>query len=240
MEENIETRSSEEREIDLRVIIRVLKRNIVLIIIVTLLFGAGAYLYSRFCITKKYSASATLIVNNKSAEKTTYNTTELTAAQNLAEVYSIIIKSDTVLQKVIDNLNLNMTYIQLNKCISVSPVNETPVFKITMTYANSKFAEKVMKEIVNVAPPIIADKVDAGSVKVISEASVDNNGNPVSPNNRKYALVGALAGFVLILLVIFIKELVNNKFKTEEDLVNTLHVPLIGIIPEVDRKEFHK
>lgn len=238
MEENVENRS--EKEIDLGVILRVLKRYFILIIIVTLLFGAGTYVFSRFVITKQYSASATLIVNNKSSDKTTYNTAELNAAQDLAEVYAIIIKSDTVLQQVIDNLNLNMSYTQLNKCVSVSAVNKTQVFRITMTYPDAEFAEKVMEEIVKVAPPIIADKVEAGSVKVISEAGIDNNGNPVSPDSRRNAIIGALVGLALVLAFIFIKELVNNKFKTEDDVINTLHVPLIGIIPEVDRKEFHK
>lgn len=238
MEEKIE--NPVEKEIDLGVILNILKRNLILIIIVTLVFGSGSYLYSKFVIEKKYSASATLIVNNKSNDKTTYNVTELNAAQDLAEVYAIIIKSDTVLQQVIDNLHLGMTYSQLNQCVSVSPVNKTQVFKITMKYTNSEFAKKVMDEIVKVAPPIIADKVEAGSVKVISEPRIDNNGNPVSPDSKKNTIIGALIGIVLVLLFIFIKEMINNKFKTEDDIVNTLHVPLIGIIPNVDRKEFRE
>lgn len=238
MEEKIE--NPVEKEIDLGVILNILKRNLILIIIVTLVFGTGSYLYSRFFIEKKYSASSTLIVNNKSNDKTTYNTTELNAAQDLAEVYAIIIKSDTVLQQVIDNLHLGMTYTQLNSCVSVSSVNKTQVFKITMTYTNAEFAKKVMEEIVRVAPPIIADKVEAGSVKVISDPRIDNNGNPVSPNSKRNALIGALAGLVLVLVFIFLKEMINNKFKTEDDIINTLHVPLIGIIPNVDRKEFRE
>lgn len=238
MEEKIE--KPVEKEIDLGVILNILKRNLILIVVVTLVFGLGSYLYSRFVIEKKYSASATLIVNNKSNDKTTYNTTELNAAQDLAEVYAIIIKSDTVLQQVIDNLNLGMTYSQLNQCVSVSPVNKTQVFKITMNYTSAEFAKKVMDEIVKVAPPIIADKVEAGSVKVISEPRIDNNGNPVSPDSRKNAIIGALVGLVLVLAIIILKEMINNKFKTEDDIVNTLHVPLIGIIPNVDRKEFRE
>ena len=85
---------------------------------------------------------------------------------------------------------------------------------------------------------MIIDTVEAGSVKVVSEAKIDNNGNPVSPNLRRNTLIGALIGLVLILAAAFLRELINNKVKTEEDVINTLHVPLIGIIPEVDRKEF--
>ncbi len=240
MEEKIEQQQQAEREIDLRVIWGVLRKNLILIIIVTVIFGIGAYFYSAFFIPKQYSASAMLIVNNKANDKTTVNATEINAAQGLAELYSIIIKSDTVLTQVIDELQLNMTYEQLNSKISVSSVNSTQVIKISMTHRNAEFAQKVIEKLVEVAPPIIIDKVEAGSVKVISASTISNSGKPVSPNLKRNAMIGALAGLVLVLLIIFLKELLNNTFKTEDDILNTLNVPLIGIIPEVDGKEFNK
>ena len=229
-----------EKEIDLRAVYGVIRKNLILIVIVTVLFGIGAYLYSSFFIPKQYSASAMIIVNNKSTDKSVVNATEINAAQDLAEVYSIIIKSDTVLQQVIDNLQLNMSYEALNSRISVSAVNSTQVMKITMTHTNAEFAKKVVEEVVEVAPPIIADKVEAGSVKVISAAKINNSGKPVSPSLRRNALIGALAGLALVLLLVFLKEMTNNTFKTEDDILNTLNVPLIGIIPEVDGKEFNQ
>ena len=229
-----------ETEIDLRVIFGILRKNLISIIIITMVFGIGAYIYSSFFIAKQYSASAMIIVNNKSNEKNVVNTTEINAAQDLAEVYSIIIKSDTVLQQVIDNLQLNMSYESLNSRISVSAVNSTQVVQISMTHTNADFAQKVVAEIVEVAPPIIADKVEAGSVKVISASKISNGGKPVSPSLRRNALIGALIGFAFILLIVFLKEMMNNTFKTEDDIINTLNIPLIGIIPEVDGKEFNQ
>lgn len=229
-----------EREFDLRVIFGILKKNLVWIILVTFIFGIGSYFYSMFFIQKQYSASAVLIVNNKSTEKSTYNATEINAAQDLAEVYAIIIKSELVLGPVIEDLQLNMTTAQLSRCINISAVNKTQVMKITMTYPDAAFAQKVVAKVIEEAPSVIVDKVEAGSVKVISGSAIDNNGNPVSPNLKKNAIIGALIGLGFVLIVIFLKRLVNNKFLTEDDVINTLNVPVIGIIPEVDRKEFRK
>ena len=133
-----------------------------------------------------------------------------------------------------------MSYETLNSRIDVSAVNSTQVVRITMTHTNAEFAQKVVAEIVEVAPPIIADKVEAGSVKVISASKISNGGKPVSPNLRRNALIGAAAGLVLVLLLVFLRELTNNTFKTEDDILSTLNVPLIGIIPEVDGKEFNQ
>lgn len=230
----------EEKEIDLRVIFAVIRKNIIPIILVTVIFGVAAFMGSKFLIAKQYEASATLIVNNKSNDSTTIGTNEITAAQDLADVYAIIIKSDTVLQQVIDDLKLNMTYEQLSNAISVSAVNSTQVIQISMRNTDAEFAKKIIADIVKIAPPIIADKVEAGSVKVISDAKIANNGNPVSPNSTKNAMIGAVLGLVLVLAIIIIKELMNNTFKSEEDVVNTLNIPLLGVIPAVDAKEFNK
>lgn len=231
----------EEREIDLRVILNILRKNIIPLVIVTVVAALGFFVYSKFFITKQYEASATLIVNNRQQDNNTaLNTSDLYTSQGLAEVYSIIVKSDTVLQPVIDNLKLSMTYDQLAASVNVSTINSTQLIRISMTHPDPAFAQKVIAAITEVAPDIIKTKVEAGSVNIISESRVSNNGNPVSPNARRNALIGALIGFVLTLAFVFIQEMMNNTFKTEDDIAKTLNIPLLGIIPAVDEKEFNK
>lgn len=230
-----------ETEIDLSVILEVLKKNVLPLILVTVLFGAGAFLGTNFFIAKQYKASATLIVNNKANNSNSgYNSNEIVAAQNLADVYSIIIKSESVLQPVIDKMEMNMTYEQLKSAITVSTVNSTQIIEVSVLSTEPEFAKKIVENVVKVAQPIITDKVEAGSVKVIDEAKISNNGNPVGPNASKNALIGVAMGFVVTLLVIFVKEFFNKRFKSETDVTNTLNLPLIGIIPQVDGKEFGK
>ncbi len=246
MEENNE--KVQEKELDLRVILDVLRKNIIPLVLVTVVFGACFFVYSNYFITKKYSASAILIVNNRSKDNNVVNNTEITAAQSLADVYSIIIKSDAVLQPVLTDETLKanhpkhslMTYEILRNSLSISNVNSTQVINITMTDTDAAYAKDVVDCIVDKAPAIIKDKVEAGSVKEISEAKIDNSGKPVSPNSVRNAAVGALIGLVLTLIVVFIRELTNNTFKTEEDVVNVLNIPLLGIIPSVETKEFNK
>ncbi len=238
MEEKVE--NSKEREIDLKVIYNIIRKNIIVILLVTFVFALVFFLYSKFFIAKKYEASAVLIVNNISEKNSTVNSAELIAAQSLADVYSIIIKSDTVLNEVIGNLNLSTTPEVLKKSINVSTVDSTQVINISMRSTQPEYAKQVVEELIKVAPPIIKDKVEAGSVKIISEARISNNGAPVSPNSSRNLIIGALIGLVLILAFVLVRELANNTFKTEDDIVNTLNIPLLGIIPEVDSKEFNK
>lgn len=234
------TTQVQESEIDIRQILGIIKKHLIPIILVTVICGAGFYIYSKLFIQKKYQASATLIVNNLSSDRQVTTSSELVAAQNLAEVYAIIVKSDTVLQPVIENLGLSISYEALANSVSVSTVNSTQVITISMQHADAEYAKKVVAEIVSIGAPIIQEKVEAGSVKVISEARIANNNRPVSPNSMRNGLLGALIGLVLILAVVFIKEFMNNTFKTEDDVYKSLGIPLLGMIPAVDEKEFNQ
>lgn len=227
-----------EREIDLRFIFDIIKKNIIPLVLVTVIAGAASFFGSMVFIQKQYEADAMLIVNNKRSDTTAVGSAEIIAAQNLAEVYSIIIKSDTVLQQVIDDLKLSMTYEQLKKSITVSTIDKTQVISIKMRSTDPEFAKEIIADVVKVAPPVIKEKVDAGSVNVISEARVSNNGNAVSPSLSKNAMFGALIGLVITLAIVFIKAFFRNTLKTENDITNTLGIPLLGIIPEIDEKEF--
>ena len=233
-----EKESVRESEIDLRAILQLLKRNLALIIVITLLFGAASYLFSRFFLPKKYEANAMIIVNNLSEGQTTVNSTEMTAAEDLADVYSIIIRSDLVLQEVINRKKLNMSYEQLRSAVNVSQSGQ--ILTVSMRSENAEDAKEIIQCVVDVAPSVSQSRVEAGSVAVISEAKISNNGNPVSPNSGRNALLGCVVGLVLTLVLIFVREMTNNTFKTEEDITNMLKIPVLGIIPSVDTKEFNK
>ena len=135
----------------------------------------------------------------------------------------------------------SQTYEKLRNSISVSSQNSTQVIKITMKDTDASYAKAVVGCIVQKAPDIIKYCVEsASSVNEVDDVQIDNNGKPVSPNTLRNAIIGALVGFVLTLAVVFIREFTNNTFKTEEDIASALNIPLLGIIPSVDSKEFNK
>ncbi len=227
-------------KLDFGKLLDIVRKNIVTIILSVVILAVGFYVYSKFFIPKQYEASATLIVNNLPDETNVVNNSEITAAQNLAKFYSIIIKSDNVLDTVIKNLGLNTKPETLKSSIDVSTVNSTQIISISMRHTKSSYAKEVVAEILNVAPDVIKKEVKVGSVKVVSKSRISNGGAPVSPNSFRNGMIGGLIGLVLSLAFVFVRELSNNTFKTEDDIAQSLGIPLLGIIPSVDTKEFNK
>lgn len=219
--------------IDLTEILSAVRQHLLELIFVTLAAALVGFMASKFLMTPKYDSSALMIVNTRQDVNANVTSDQINSATKLVSTYSIIIKSDTVLQQVIDNLGLNLTYAQLNKRVTVAAVDDTQVMKITVQSDSPEWARQVCEQIITVAPDVIKEAVEAGSVKVISNPSLATE--PVSPNIMKNTMLAAAVGFVLVIGIIVLQVLLDNKINTEEDVTKYLDMTVLGVIPQYDQ-----
>lgn len=225
---------NEENEvIDLTEILSAVRQHLLELIFVTLVAALVGFTVSKFLMNPKYDSSALMIVNTRQDVNANVTSDQINSATKLVSTYSIIIKSDTVLQQVIDNLGLNLTYAKLNKRVTVAAVDDTQVMKITVQSDSPEWARQVCEQIITVAPDVIKEAVEAGSVKVISNPSLATE--PVSPNIMKNTMLAAAVGFVLVIGIIVLQVLLDNKINTEEDVTKYLDMTVLGVIPQYDQ-----
>ena len=225
---------NEENEvIDLTDILSAVRQHLLELIFVTLAAALVGFTASKFLMNPKYDSSALMIVNTRQDVNANVTSDQINSATKLVSTYSIIIKSDTVLQQVIDNLGLNLTYAKLNKRVTVAAVDDTQVMKITVQSDSPEWARQVCEQIITVAPDVIKEAVEAGSVKVISNPSLATE--PVSPNIMKNTMLAAAVGFVLVIGIIVLQVLLDNKINTEEDVTKYLDMTVLGVIPQYDQ-----
>ena len=187
MEEN-----QDYETIDLLELLGVLRQHILALLLTTVLAALAGFLVSSFVLTPQYQASALMIVNTRQDTSANVTSDQLNSASRLVSTYSIIVKSDTVLNQVIANLGLNMTYETLASKVEVSAVDETQVMEITVTDPNPDGARQVCEQITQVAPDAILTAVEAGSVKVIGRQRGPGPGLPQhSPQHRHCRRAGA-------------------------------------------------
>ena len=215
--------------IDLLEVLNAVRQHLLAVILTTVILAGVGFGVSKFLITPQYEASALMIVNTRQDTTSNVTSDQINSATKLVSTYSIIIKSDTVLQQVIDNLGLSLTYEKLAERVTVSAVDDTQVMKITVRSNNPEWARQVCDGITAVSPDVILEAVEAGSVKVISQASYSDV--PVSPNIKKNTMLGAMVGLVLCLGVILLQVILDNKINTEEDVAKYLDMTVVGVIP---------
>jgi capsular polysaccharide biosynthesis protein len=223
--------SREETEIDLLRLAQVLWQHIVIIISVMVICAAAGYAIAAFVIAPTYSASADMIVNNQQdqTQSTAVTTGDLSASSTLVDTYAVILKSHTILEQVITDLNLDTTYDALADSITVTAVDSTQVMRITVKAGSSEEAMQIVSRIVELAPDAIMDTVNAGSVKTVDTPWT--SGKPVSPSKSKFTALAGLLGLVVSCGIIILRELMNNTFQTEEDVRKVLGLQVLGVIP---------
>ena len=175
-----------------------------------------------------------MIVNTRQDTTSNVTSDQINSATKLVSTYSIIIKSDTVLQQVIDNLGLSLTYEKLAERVTVSAVDDTQVMKVTVKSDNPEWARQVCEQITVVSPDVILESVEAGSVKVISSAAV--NPTPVSPNVGRNTMLGGVLGLVISVGIILLAVLLDNKIHTEDDIAKYLDLAVVGVNSEISEK----
>ena len=204
--------NEEYETIDLLEVLNAVRQHLLAVILTILILACAGFGVSKFLMTPKYQASALMIVNTRQDTTSNVTSDQINSATKLVSTYSIIIKSDTVLQQVINNLGLSLTYSELAGRVAVSAVDDTQVMKITVTSDNPEWARQVCE--------------------VISKASI--NPDPVSPNTMRNTAMGGVAGLVISLGIIFLTVLLDNKINTEEDVTKYLDLTVVGVIPEYE------
>lgn len=222
---------------DLKNILSLFKQKFIIIVLVVSLFVAASAVITITCITPSYSAEATMIVNksnlvNNSSDyvysEYTYN--DILLIQRLVDTYSIIITSDSVLNKVAENLDLNMTADQLREHLTVSGVGDTEIIQITVTDTIPKRAADIANEITRVCPDEIIRMVKAGSVELIDYAVLPQK--PSSPNIINNILIAGVLGLVLICFIIIALEYLNKTIKSPKDVEDLIGLPILGQLPK--------
>ena len=217
--------------IDIFKLLRTLLSKLHVILFCGLLFGMLVYAAVYLMVTPKYMASITLYVNNASSNdgSTTISQSDLNASMQLVDTYSAIITSESFLRQVIADADIEFSTGELAEQLKIEAVNDTEVVKVLVTNEDPKTATRIANAIANIAPKQISEIVDGSSVKVVDYASIPTG--IVSPNYRRCAVIGMVFGFIISILVILFRDIMDTTIKTESDL-EYWDLPVLGVVPD--------
>ncbi len=220
-------------EIDLWALVMACLRRAWMILLCAVVAGAIAFSYTKLLVTPVYKASATFYVNNSTSDgKNTISSSDLSTAQRLVATYVNIIKSDTVLEKVIQQGNLNLKTAELRSLMQASSVDETELFSVSVTHPDPAMAAKIANAVAAVAPTEIQNIMIGSSTKVIDYAKVPTS--PSAPSATRNAILGAAIGAFLAIAIVVVQQLLDRRIKNEDDLAHLANVPVLGVIPDFD------
>ena len=221
-------------EIDVFAMLKTLWKRKFSIVLVALVFAIAAFGYSAFLAKKEYqSTSRIYVVSRQNQDNNTLTNSDLQAGSYLVKDYREIILSQNVLIQAIEELKLDMTPAELSKKISVSVPTDTRILSITAKDGDPKEAARIANGLRNVAAEKIIAVTKLSDVTTLDEAEVPQS--PSSPNIRRNVLLGFIAGAGLMVVLMVVVEVLDDRVKRPEDIEELMGLTLLGIVPDIKK-----
>lgn len=232
------------KEINILALCKSLLRKAWLIVLCAVVFGIGGYIYTDQCVDPMYRSSILLYVNNsaRTDDNDNISSSDLATSQRLVKTYIIILRSDPVMDKVAANLERStgkkLSGAAINGMISAGAEDDTEVFRVSVSNTDPVLAAEVANSVAAVAPKEIETVILGSSAKVVQQATVARA--PYAPNKTRQAALVAVIGAVLAIAFVLIREFMDVRIKSEEDLAEICDAPILGYIPELNMESSTK
>ncbi|MGK0576851.1 YveK family protein [Macrococcus capreoli] len=219
-----------EEVLDLGKIIKMIRKNTMLIIGLSVLGALFSAFISFFLITPIYSASTQVLVN-KNEIQSQMDLQSTQADLQLINTYSEIMKSPVILDEVAKNLKIDTN---IQKKVTVTSTNQSKVITITVNDTSDKMAVSIANEITKVFKKKINKIMKVDNVTVLNEAKQNLNAKPIKPQPIFNILIGVLLGAILGFIFGFVRDILDKRIQNEEDVKNELNIPVLGSIPHFE------
>ena len=223
-----------EETISLQDILNVIRKRLVHIVSITVIAALIAGVISFFVMTPIYQSSTQILVNKQATEQQqSIQSQDIQTNLQLINTYNVIIKSPAILSKVIEILDLNLTPSQLSDKITVASQNDSQVVNISVQDEKPAIAVEIANTTAEVFEQEIPVLMSVDNVNILSPAVLSEDPTPVKPNKMLNIVIGAVVGLVIGVGLVFLLEYLDTSIKTEQDVEELLHLPIIGLVSPI-------
>ena len=219
--ENTEKKNQKERrvmsqkervdliEVDLLDMCKYILSKWVFILIGMVVFAGAGFGYAKVKSVTEYSSKMEVYVT---LPKTSNKVRSNDSASEMAYDYVKLVKTDLVVNKIAKESKVSKD--DIKEAISAEVIDGTRLIEIKVNSDNKKKVEKISKEVLPVFQNVVQTTLGRNKLVVANQPSKIEAEQNVSV--MKYAVVGAVGGFVVVAGISFILYLVDLTTKTKE------------------------
>jgi len=220
-------------EINLRDLLSYFKKHLILFIVMVLFVVSAGTIYSVFLLKPEYKAQATVILSSDKSKNTVQS--EINANKNLIDTYTEVVKSHRVLDRVKNEMQIDDTYEQLVKKVTVASLKDTEIISISVVDRDKNHSYSLANTIADTFTNEIGQIYNDKSVNVLDRAV-----EPQKPHNVdlvKQEAIYAAAGIVLTTAVIFLMFYFDRTIKTTEQIEQLFKLPIYGKVRKLETEK---
>lgn len=223
--------------ISLQELFSILRKSFWRILALTIVAALISFAVSTFLIKPTYQAGTQILVTPKKQETDVIDAAQVQSSVTLVNTYRVIIKSPAILEKVqeeVENAPDNIG--ALNNMITVESEQNSQVINVSVQSTDAALASNVANAVAKTFSKDIPDLMNVDNVKVLSVSGIPTS--PVSPNILLNTAIAGVVGFLLGVGLAFLREVLDRRIRTEEQVQQLLDLPVLGSIPDIDSKVF--
>ncbi len=220
-------------EITFRDILQIIKKNIIFILIISIIFALCSFFVTKFFIPKSYKATVKLYVKTSYDVSNSYEGIQsYNYAKTLVATYIQMLDTNSFYSTVSDALNEKYTASQLSSMISFSSIEDTEIFQASVVSQSPTEAKSIADAIAATAPEAISKVNNDAQLKIVDDATVPKS--PTSPNVNRNVLLAFLAGLIISLIFAFIRDYFDVKIKYNDDMTTIAGLAVLAAIPDFE------
>lgn len=186
-----------------------------------------AFAYTKLICVPKYDSAAKIYIGRTSTEK--ISSSDIAVSTYLTRDYAELIMDRTVLNGVIEQLDLDMSYGALKSTVSIENPEDTRIISVAVRTDDPRKSMQIAQCICEVAQEKITELFNIDAVTVISDAYMPTG--PSTPNLGRNITLGALIGIAISAVMLILASLFNDKISSVQDVERYLGISVLAAIP---------
>ena len=221
--------SEEYQEIDLLELGRIVLGKWWLILLLICVSSGTAFFTTKALVTPIYQASTTVFIGKESTKIADISLMDIQVGDQLVTDYNQLVKTNLVMNRVIDELALKATPGELVSHLSVETIKDSRFMRIAYEDPNPDMAVQVVNKVSDLLKIEAENVVGVKNVVIVDYATKPKT--PVRPSRSKNMVIAGVLGMAVAVCVILLQHMLDNTFKKEQDVEKELGLPVLGLIP---------
>lgn len=179
-----------------------------------------------------YESTATLYILRQSNESTSSGdaSSDFSLALKVVNDCTYLLKSPTVLNQVIDELNLTLSYEELYDQVSTYNPSDTRILEVSVEAQTPELAKQIVDRICEIGQDSITSAMGFEQVNLFAYGSLDRE--PCNTTSVLVYLIIGVAAAVLAYSAFLVAFLLDDRIHSAEDIERYLHLSILGEIPD--------
>jgi capsular polysaccharide biosynthesis protein len=211
------------KEINLKDHFNIIKKRLWISILIMIISASIGYLKNNLFTTPLYQSSTRIIVG---------------ADELMMKNLQVLIRDSSVLQLVINDMDLNRSPEVLAQQLSVDSVENSQIVSISVIDTDPKIAAEIANTTVNVFKNEIPNIVGFDNVKLLTAAKI--NPSPINPAQNSTIIMAALVGLIIGIGIIYFLDSIDDSIRSNEDIENMLGLMVLGNVSKMNKKSMKK